>query len=99
MMKFLSRMFNTLPKRFAAGAIVALAIALPVAASAADMVQIEASTTVANASEASPTWGSNTSATYNQVVDVQVVYDNYETAGSCKTANNLDVKINIPDTP
>jgi len=94
----LSRMFNSLPKRLTAGALVALAIALPVAASAADMVKIEADTTVANASVANPTWGASTSASYNQVVDVQVVYNNDEAAGSGKVANNLRIKINIPTT-
>lgn len=95
----LSRLFNSLPKRLAAGALVALAVALPVAASAADMVKIEAQTEVANASVASSNWGSSTTASYNEVVAVQVIYDNDEVAGSGKTANNLRVKINIPNTP
>jgi len=94
----LSRIFNSLPKRLVAGALVALAIALPVAASAADMVKIEADTTVANASVASSNWGASTTASYNEVVAVQVVYNNDEVAGSGKTANNLRVKINIPST-
>jgi len=94
----LSRIFNSLPKRLTAGALVALAIALPVAASAADMVKIEADTTVANASVASSNWGASTTASYNEVVAVQVVYNNDEVAGSGKTANNLRVKINIPSS-
>ena len=93
----LSRLFNSLPKKLAAGAIVALAFALPATSLAASTVKIEADTTVANATTGG-NWGSSTSAKYNEVVDIQVVYDNDEAAGSGKTANNLRVKINIPTT-
>jgi len=91
----ISRLFNSFRKRLAAGAIVALALAFPVAASAANTVKIEADTTVANAST-SGSWGASASASYNDIVAVQVAYNNDEAAGSGKTANNLRVKINIP---
>jgi len=94
----ISRMFNSFRKRLAAGVIVAMAITLPMAASAASTVKIEADTTVANASQTTPKWGTSASADYNQVVDVQVVYNNTEEAGSGKVASNLRVKINLPTT-
>jgi uncharacterized repeat protein (TIGR01451 family) len=94
-----SRLLGNLPKRLAAGAIVALAVALPVAVSAADAVKIEATTTVANASVTGSNWGPSATASYNQVVAVQVVYNNDEVAGSGKTANNLRVKIDLPSAP
>jgi uncharacterized repeat protein (TIGR01451 family) len=92
----ISRLFNSVRKRLAAGAIVALAVILPVAATAAETVQIEADTTVANASSVNPTWGTSATATYNEVVDVQVVYNNKEAADSGKIASNLRVKVTIP---
>ena len=96
----ISRLFNSVRKRLAAGAIVALAIALHVAASAASTVKIEATTTVANATKDAGTnnWAATTTADYNDVVAVQVVYDNDEAADSGKVASNLRVKINIPTT-
>jgi uncharacterized repeat protein (TIGR01451 family) len=95
-----SRTLGSLRKRVAAAAIVGLAVFLPVAATAANMVKIEADTTVANATKDAGTnnWGASTTASYNQVVAVQVVYNNKEEAGSGKTADNLHVKINIPKT-
>lgn len=96
----ISRLFGSVRKRIAAGAIVALAVAFPIAAFAADTVKIEADTTVANATQSSGSnnWGSSATASYNDVVAVQVVYNNDEAAGSGKTANNLRIKINIPTT-
>lgn len=98
MNKFLSRILGSLPKRVAAGAILALAIALPVAVSAASTVQIEAETGVANVTAGDTTYSSSVNASYDQVVKVEVTYDNDEAAGSGKDANNLRVKINIPST-
>lgn len=91
----ISRLFNSLPKRIAAVGIVALASALPFAASAASMVNISATTNVANAST-NGSWSSSANASYNQVVDIEVVYDNNQPAGSGQVASNLRVKINIP---
>ena len=98
MKRFLSRLVNSLPKRIAAGAIIALAVALPVAASAAQTVTITSTTGVANVTNGAKSFTSSTSATYNQQVEIEVSYDNTEAAGSGKTANNLRVKINIPTT-
>lgn len=97
-MKLLSRVLNSLPKRIVAGATIALAFALPVAVSAADAVKIEANTGVANVTAGDTTYKSSVNASYDQVVKVEVTYNNDETAGSGKVANNLRVKINIPTT-
>lgn len=99
-MKLFSRMFNSLPKRLAAAALLALAVALPVSALASSTVAFSAQTTVSNATinQGTMNWGSSASASYNDVVAVQVVYDNNEAPNSGKTTNNLHVKINIPST-
>jgi uncharacterized repeat protein (TIGR01451 family) len=98
MKKLISRVLGSLPKRIVAGSILALAVALPVAVSAAQTVQIEAHTEVANVNDPNSQYASSTNASYDQVVKVQVVYDNDEAANSGKVANNLRVKINIPST-
>lgn len=98
MKRFLSRLIDSLPKRIAAGAIIALACAFPVAASAAQTITITSTTGVANNTTGATSFTSSVSATYNQQVEIEVNYDNTETAGSGKTANNLRVKINIPTT-
>jgi uncharacterized repeat protein (TIGR01451 family) len=94
----LSRMFNSLPKKAAAAALIALAVALPAASFAATTVKFSADTTVSNATQnaGSMNWGSSATAKYNEVVAIQVVYDNNEAPDSGKTANNVRVKINIP---
>jgi uncharacterized repeat protein (TIGR01451 family) len=92
-----SNSYSILRKRVAAGALIALAIALPAASAAASTVKLEANSTVANASKGG-SWAGSTTASYNQVVDVQVVYNNTEAANSGKVAKNLQVKINIPTT-
>ena len=98
-MKVFSHVLNSLPKRVAAGALVALAFALPMAVSAADMVQISATTGVANVTAGDTTYSQSVNATYDQIVKVEVTYDNLEAPGSGKVANNVNVKINIPSTP
>jgi uncharacterized repeat protein (TIGR01451 family)/LPXTG-motif cell wall-anchored protein len=93
-----SRIFGGLPRRIFAGAVLALAIALPMAASAAQTVKIEASTGVANVTAGDTAYKSAVNASYDQVVKVQVAYNNTEEAGSGKVASNLRVKINMPNT-
>lgn len=95
-MKLLSRMFNTLPKRLIAGGIIALGIALPVAASAAQTVTIAATTGVANVTAGATSYTSSTNASYDQVVKTEVTYTNTEAAGSNLVANGVHIKINIP---
>jgi uncharacterized repeat protein (TIGR01451 family) len=92
----LSHLFNNLPKRIAAGAIVALAFAFPLAVSAADMVQIEGSIGVANVTNGDTNYVSSVNATYDQVVKVEVYYHNRENPDSGKIAQNLRVKIDMP---
>jgi uncharacterized repeat protein (TIGR01451 family) len=97
-MKLLSRILNNLPKRFIAGGIIALGIALPVAASAAQTVNISATSGVANVTAGDTNYNGSTNASYDQVVKVEVAYTNDEAAGSKLVANDLHVKINIPTT-
>jgi uncharacterized repeat protein (TIGR01451 family) len=100
MKKFLSRMFNSLPKRLAAVALVALAIALPASSLAAETVNFSAKTSVANNSkgESLTSMQTSTNASYNQVLYVEVSYNNNEVASSTKTVNNLHVKFTVPTT-
>ncbi|MGH7141952.1 MAG: DUF11 domain-containing protein [Candidatus Saccharimonadales bacterium] len=91
-------MLNTLPKRLFAGTLVALSIALPVAVSAAQTVAISATTGVANVTNGDTSYSSAVSASYNQIVKVQVEYTNDEAAGSSLVANNVTLKINLPTT-
>ncbi|HUD11163.1 MAG TPA: hypothetical protein VMS08_02030, partial [Candidatus Saccharimonadia bacterium] len=97
MKKLFSHMFDTLPKRLVAGITIALAIALPMAASAAQTVKIDASSGVANVTAGDTSYSSSADASYNQIVKVEITYDNEEAAGSGKTANDLRVKIGIPN--
>jgi uncharacterized repeat protein (TIGR01451 family) len=92
----ISRLFNNLPKRLIAGAIVALAIALPAASFAADTVKLESSLGVANVTAGDTTFKPAVAASYDQVVKLQVYYHNTELPDSGKVAQNVRVKINIP---
>lgn len=93
------KLLNTLPKRLLAGAIMAVAFAFPIAASAAQTVQIEGSMGVANQTNGDTAYSQSVNASYNQVVKLQVYYHNRELPDSGKIAQNLRVKINIPTTP
>lgn len=100
MKKFISRIVANTHKRILSTAALAFVAALsPVAVSAAQAqsVQIEAQSYVANYTAGDTTWNkTSVNATYDQVVKIDVTYDNDEAAGSGKIANNLHVKINIP---
>jgi uncharacterized repeat protein (TIGR01451 family) len=97
----LSHLFNSLPKKLSAVALLALALIVPVATSGAqNLVSMEADTTVSNATANAGTmnWATSASAKYNEVVAIQVVYNNTEDPSSNKTTNNLKVAINLPST-
>jgi len=96
MKSYFSRLINTRPKQIIASAVLALAILFPLVAAAANPVSISATTEVANVTRGDTTYGSSVSASYSQVVKVQVIYDNLEAPNSGKVANNVHVKINIP---
>lgn len=98
-MKIISSMFNNLPKRLAVGALIFCGIALPMAVSAAQTVTISATTGVANVTAGNTTYASSVNAAYDQVVKVEVTYDNTEAPGSNLNANNVNVKVNIPTAP
>src|ERR1035437_6767554 len=93
----ISRLFNSLPKRLVTGALVALAVAFPVASVMAyTPVQIQATTGVANVTAGDTSYNSSVNASYDQVVKVEVTYYNPATVDSGQVAQGLHVKINIP---
>jgi hypothetical protein len=98
MKKNLSRLFNTLPKRILAGSLATLIFAVPVAVIAANSVNIGATSGIANISAGNTSFASSVSATYNQTVEVEVIYTNSNAASSGLVANDVHVKINIPST-
>jgi uncharacterized repeat protein (TIGR01451 family) len=98
-MKLLSRMFNNLPKRVGAAAIVALAFALPALSFAADTVTLEGAMGVANVTAGDTQYGPSVNAKYDQVVKYQVYYHNKENPDSGKVAQNVTVKIALPSAP
>lgn len=93
------RLFKKLPKRFIAAAAVATAIALPVSSIAANQVKLEGSLGVANVTAGDTKYARSVNAKYDQVVKLQVYYHNQENPDSGKVANNLRVKVAIPNQP
>ncbi len=83
--------------------IMALAVvgitAMPFAVTAANAVTIESTTQVANQTAGDTSYKDSVNAKVDDVVKVQVWFHNRENADSGKTANNLNVKVNIPTTP
>jgi uncharacterized repeat protein (TIGR01451 family) len=94
MMKLFSRI--RLPKVIASIALVAIALTVPLAATAADIVKFQATTGIANMTAGDTTYNSSVSAKYNETLKLQVTYYNSEDPSSNKTANNVHVKIAIP---
>src|SRR5690348_1594973 len=93
------KLFNTvrrLRKKLMAIAILLLAIAFPVASMAAPTVKLESSLGVANVTKGDTKYAHSVSASYDQVVKLQVYYHNTELPDSGKVAKDLTVKINIP---
>lgn len=96
MKKSVFRAIANLPKRAAAAALVALALAFPVATFAASTVTIEGSLGVANVTAGDTNYAHSVNASYDQVVKLQVYYHNRENPGSGLVAQNLRVKIAMP---
>lgn len=92
----LSRMFDSLPKRFFAALAVALAFALPAMTLAAETVQIEGIMGVANVTSGDTAYHESVNAKTGEVVKYQVFYRNKEAADSGKLAKNLTVTIDMP---
>ena len=93
------KLFNTvrrLRKQLVASAIVLTAIAFPVASMAAQTVKLEGSLGVANVTKGDTKYAHSVSASYDQVVKLQVYYHNTENPDSGKVAKDLTVKINVP---
>src|SRR5665647_827357 len=89
-------LLNTLSKRLSVAAIIALAIIIPVASFAADTVAIEGNIVVANVTAGDTQYKKTVIANNDQLVKYQVYYHNREASSSNKTAQNLNVKINLP---
>jgi uncharacterized repeat protein (TIGR01451 family) len=96
MKKSVFRAIAKLPKRVAAAALIALAVAFPAASFAATTVTIEGSLGVANVTAGDTNYAQSVNATYDQVVKLQVYYHNRENPDSGLIANNLRVKIAMP---
>lgn len=90
---------NSAKKRLLAGAIIALAVAVPVSQAAlAASVSIEGTMGVANKTAGDTAYTSSVNAKYNDVVKIEVYYHNRELPDSGKIAQNLRMKIAIPST-
>lgn len=98
MKKSVFRAIANLPKRAAAAALIALALAFPAASFAATTVSIEGSLGVANVTAGDTNYAHSVNASYDQVVKLQVYYHNRENPDSGKIAQNLRVKIAMPTT-
>ncbi len=94
----ISKLFNSAKKRVVAGAIVALAMFVPMSQAMAASVSIEGTMGVANKTAGATTYSKSTNASYNDVVKIEVYYHNRELPDSGKIAKNLNVKIDIPST-
>lgn len=99
MKNFISHLFSTLPMRIFSVVVVGLLVAFPVASIAADSVTISATTGGANLSTGQTSYTSTVSASYNQEVEVQIVYLNPNPPSSGLVAGDVRVKANIPTTP
>lgn len=98
MRNLLSQIARVPKKWLAVATIGALVAILPVSNLLAANVTIEGSIGVANVTRGDTTYQPSVNASYDQVVKFQVYYHNRELAGSGLNANNLRVKINIPQT-
>lgn len=73
-------------------------VLIPTTAMAADQVKIESKFGVANANKGEIVYSPSTSAKTDDTIAAQVWYHNTENADSGKVANNLKVKIDLPQT-
>jgi uncharacterized repeat protein (TIGR01451 family) len=98
-MKLFSRIRKLASKRLFGLAVAAIAIALPVSSISAASITLEGSLGVANVTAGDTTYKPSVNASYDQVVKIQAFYHNRENPDSGKIANNLNVKIDIPEQP
>lgn len=89
-------LINKISKRVSAALIIGLAIVLPTSTMADNMVKLEGSLGVANVTRGDRDYKQAVSASYDEVVKLQVYYHNMEQPDSNKVAKDLTVKINIP---
>lgn len=98
MKNLFSYVFRAVPKKVVASAVIlAAALVIPISTVTAAAVQIEGSMGVANVTAGNTTYAPSVNATYDQVVKFQVYYHNTENPDSGKIAENLRVKITIPN--
>ena len=91
----MKRLFKRMIALFA----IALVVLLPVSSNAAGTVRIEGALGVANVTRGDTKYVSDVDASYDQVVKVEVYYHNMENEDSGKIAENIRVKIDMPDAP
>src|SRR5688572_9633981 len=96
-MKLFSRIRKLASKRLFGLAVAAIAVALPVSSISAASITLEGSLGVANVTAGDTTYKESVNASYDQVVKLQAFYHNRENPDSGKVANNLTVKIDIPN--
>lgn len=98
-MKHYTRLFNTLPKRIAAGAAtLAAVLVLPIATLAAPTVRLDGTMGIANVTRGDTTYRESVAASYDEVVKVQMYYHNRENPDSGRIANDLRLKFEVPAT-
>ncbi len=98
MKKFL-RKLHILPKQLAATLAIALMAFIPIGVYSANQLSIESTSGIANQTQGDTQYSPSVNAGYDDVLKVQVWYHNKEEAGSGKVAENLRVKINVPNAP
>jgi uncharacterized repeat protein (TIGR01451 family) len=98
-MKHFNGVLNMLPKRLviSVGALLAV-LMLSVSTLLAATVRLEGSLGVANVTRNETVYNESASASYDEVLKVQVYYHNREDPTSDKVANDLRIKLNVPTT-
>jgi len=92
----IGRLFNNVWSGLATGTIVALAVAVPIVATAGTAVKLESSLGAANVTAGNTAYAGEVAATNDQVVKLQVFYKNVEKPADDNAANNLRMKVTLP---
>ncbi len=95
----LTNLFRSLRAKLVTLFVLALAVLFPAVMVAADAVHLEGAIGVANVTTGETVYTGNTNASFDQVVKYQVYYHNTELPDSGKIAQNLRVKIALPNAP
>lgn len=92
-----SYLLSSLPKKIIASTFVFMAVLLPISSISAAAVKLESSIGVANVTKGDTQYAHSINAKYDQVVKFQVFYHNTEDENSGKIAENVKMKIAIPN--